>query len=159
MAQNLKDFLVRVTMKPPQQLYEGNSPCGRPHCKSCTHIWMSVTFESTTTGEKFRAHVTANCRTKNIIYLIECRKCMKQHIRETENPLHLWMNGHRSDYYWKLSNQPVAKHVNTISHSFEDLTIMVIEEIMADSAEWKQRESFWIHTLRTLAPDGLNLDP
>ena len=72
---NLKDLLVRVTMKPPQHLYQGNSPCGRPSCKSCTHIQTSITFESATTGEKFPARVTANCRTKNIIYLIECQKC------------------------------------------------------------------------------------
>ena len=156
---NLNDLLVRATMKPPQQLHEGNSPCGRPRCKSCAHIRAGVTFESARTGEKFRARVTANCRTKNIVYLIECRKCRKQYIGETENPLHLRMNGHRSDYYRKLSDKPVAEHFNTTGHSFEDLTVMVIEQIMADSARRKQRESFWIYTLRTLTPDGLNLDP
>ena len=71
------------------------------------------------------------------------------------------MNGHRSDYYHKLPNKPVTEHFNTIDHTFEDLTVMVIEQIhvVADSAQRKQRESFWIHTLQTLAPDGLNLDP
>ena len=44
-------------MKPPQQLYEGTSPCGRPRCKSCMHIRTGNTFESATTGEKFQAHV------------------------------------------------------------------------------------------------------
>ena len=32
----------------------------------------------------------------------------------------------------------------------------VIQQIMAGSARRKQRESFWVHTLQTLAPDGLN---
>ena len=68
------------------------------------------------------------------------------------------MNGHRSDYYRKLSDKPVEEHFNTICHSFEDFTLMVIEQIMADSARRKQRESYWIHTLRTLMPDGVNLD-
>ena len=68
------------------------------------------------------------------------------------------MNGHRSDYYCKLSNKPVAEHFNTIGHSLEDLTVMVIEQIMADSTQRKQQESYWIHTLRTLTPDSLNLD-
>ena len=131
---NLNDLLVRAKMRTPQQHHEGNSPCGRPRCKSCTHIRAGTTFESARTGEKFRAHVTANCRIKNMVYLIECRKCRKQYIGETENPLHLRMNGHRSDYYRKLSDKPVVEHFNTISHSFEDLTIMVIEQIMADSA-------------------------
>ena len=43
-------------------------------------------------------------------------------------------------------------------HSFEDLIVMVIEQIMADSATHKQRESYWIHTIWTLTPDGLNQD-
>ena len=155
---NLKYLLVRATMKPPQHLYERNSPCGRPRCKSCMHIRTSFTFESATMGEKFQAHFTTNCRTKNIIYLIECRKCKKQYIGATKNPLQLQMNGHRSDYYQKLSNKSVMEPFNTTGHSFEDLTVIVIEQIMANSARRKQWESFWIHTLWTLAPDGLNLD-
>ena len=146
-------------MKPPQQLYEGTSPCGKPCCKSCMHIRTGNAFESAMTGEKFRAHVTTNCKTKNIVYLIECRKCKKQYIGETENPLQLRMNGHRSDYYRKLPDKPVAEHFNTTGHSFEDLTVRIIEQIVAGSARRKQRESFWIHTLQSLAPDGLNLDP
>ena len=69
------------------------------------------------------------------------------------------MNGHRYNHYQKLSDKRVAEHFNTNDHTFDDLTIMIIEQIhMADSARQKQRESFWIHTLRTLAPDGLNLE-
>ena len=69
------------------------------------------------------------------------------------------MNGHRSDYYQKVPDKPVAEHFNTIDHTFEDLTGMVIEQIVANSARRKQWESFWIHTLQSLSPDGLNLDP
>ena len=156
---NLKDLLVRASLKPPPQRHEGSNRCGRPRCKSCVHIKTGITFKSAVTGENFRAQVTANCKTSNIVYLIECRKCNKQYVGETENPLHLRMNGHRSDYYRKLSDKPVAEHFNTIGHTFDDLTVMVIEEMhAADSARRKHRESFWIHTLRTLAPDGLNLD-
>ena len=36
---------------------------------------------------------------------------------------------------------------------------MVIEQMcMADFAHIKERESYWIHTIRFLAPNGLNLD-
>ena len=110
-------------------------------------------------GEKVSAHVTTDCRTKNIVYLIECRNCKKNYIGETENPLQLRVYGHRSDYYRKLLDKPVAEHFNIISHSFDDLSVMVIEQIMAGSARQKQRESLWIHTLQTLAPDVFSLDP
>ena len=56
-------------------------------------------------------------------------------------------------------DKPVTEHFNMTGHSSDDLSMMVIEQIMAGSARRKQRESFWIHTLQTLAPDGLNLDP
>ena len=32
------------------------------------------------------------------------------YVGETENPLHLRMNGHRYDYYRKLPDKPVAEH-------------------------------------------------
>ena len=111
-------------------------------CKSCSHLSAGMTFDSARAGEKFCARVTANCRTKNVVYLIECCKCKKLYIGETDNPLRLCMNGHVSDYYCELSNRTVMEHFNTIGHSFENLTVMVIEQIMADSARQKQRESF-----------------
>ena len=116
-------------------------------------------FSSAVTGEKFRARVTANCKTSNIVYLIECRKCKKQYVGETENPLHLRINGHRSDYYCQLSDKPVAEHFNITGHSFDDMTVMVIEQIhVADSTRRRQRESYWIYTLWTMTLDGLNLE-
>ena len=36
-----------------------------------------------------RMYYTTTCKTRNIIYLIECRKCQKQYVRETQNPLHI----------------------------------------------------------------------
>ena len=101
-------------------------------------IKTGITFKRAVTGENFWAKVTANRKTSNLIYLMECRLCNKQYVGETKNPLHLRMNGHRSDYHRKLSDKPVAEHFNTIGHTFEDLTIMIIEQIhMADSARRK----------------------
>ena len=94
-----------------------------------------------------------------MVYLIECARCQKQYVGETENPLHLRMNSHQSDYYRKLPDKPVAVHFNIMGHTFEDLTIMVIEQLGSDPTEWRKlRESFCIHTLQSVAPQGLNLE-
>ena len=70
------------------------------------------------------------------------------------------MNGHRSDYYRKLPNKPVGEHFSGLGHTFNNLTAMVVEMLYsADSDRRKYRESHWIYTLRSLAPNGLNLDP
>ena len=64
---NLKDLLVRATLKPPERNYEGTRQCGRPRCKTCAHIKMGVGFSSAVTGKKFRARTTANCKTGNVV--------------------------------------------------------------------------------------------
>ena len=45
--------------------------------------------------------------------------------RETDNPLHLRMNGHRSDYYRGLADKPVAVHLNSPHHIFDDVSVTV----------------------------------
>ena len=132
---------------------------GRPRCKTCAHMNIGTSFQSTTTNERFRACVYAYCKTSNVVYLIECARCRKEYVGETKNPLHLRMNGHRSDYYRKLPDKPVAVHFNISGPTFEDVTVMVIKQLgWATTKRRKLRESFWIHTLRSVAPQGLNLE-
>ena len=56
----------------------------------------------------------------------------------------------------------VARHFGTPPHSWDDITIQVLEFIHLDpeldtTTEFrKQRESVWIHRLRTIEPFGLN---
>ena len=144
---NLKDLLVRASSKPPQIDYQGSSQCGRPRCKTCARIKTGTRFSSATTGETFHARVTANCKSKNVVYLIQCNKCSKQYVGETENALHLRMNGHRSDYNRKLPDKPVAVHFNSVGRTFDDLSVMVIEQLWKDDAPHRKlRESYgYIH--------------
>ena len=127
---------------------------------TCIHIIPGTGFRSKTTGERFYARVDATCKTANIVYLIECSRCKTQYVGETGNALHLRTNGHRSDFNCKSPDKPVAAHFNTQGHSFDDMKVMVIESLgLAPAARRKRREGFWIYTLRTLAPEGMNLEP
>ena len=111
---------------------------------------MGTSFKSTVTNERFQARMDATCKTSNVVYLIECAKCYKQYVGETENPLHLQMNGHRSDYSRKLHDKSVPVHFefNAVGHTFENLTVMTIEQLgSAPRKRRKVRESYWIHTL------------
>ena len=95
-----------------------------------------------------------------MVYVIECIKCNKQYVGETENALHIRMNGHRSDIKHRRLEKPVAAHFNSEGHSLQDLSIFVIEQIHREEASYRRaKESYWIQTLRSLAPEGLNLDP
>ena len=57
-----------------------------------------------------------------------------------ENPLHLLMTGHRSDYYHRLPNKPVAVRFNTHGHTFDDVSVIIIEQMsMARATRRKHR--------------------
>ena len=46
-----------------------------------------------------------------------------------------------------------------VAYTMEDLEVKGIEKIHKDCTKWRrERESYWIFTLRTLAPDDMNLD-
>ena len=124
---NLKDLLTEATLKLSKR-HKGSQGCGRPRCKMCVHMKTDTSFISSVTNKRFRASVDATCKTSNVVYLTECARCQKQYVGETENSLHLRMNGHTSDYYRKLPDKPVAVNFNTTDHTFEDLTIMLIEQ-------------------------------
>ena len=88
-----------------------------------------------------------------------CIVFIVQYVGETENALHIRMNGHRSDIRTRKTEKPVATHFCQPDHSLEDLEVRGIEKIHNNSTQWRrERESFWIFTLRTLTPDGMNLD-
>ncbi len=102
---------------------------------------------------------TYRSRSRNLVYLISCAKCGMQYVGETEQALHLRMNGHRSDIRTKKVDKPVAAHFCQEDHSLEDLEVKGIEQIRNNGTQWgRERESYWIFTLRTLAPEGMNLD-
>ena len=59
----------------------------------------------------------------------------------------------------KKVEKPVAAHFNLPRHSMDDLTIMVIEKIWREDVQLRRRrESYRIHHLRSVAPEGMNLE-
>ena len=123
------------------------------------HMIREETFKSHSTGTTHKTRSTFTCKTRNLVYLIQCRKCGLQYVGETANPLHIRMNGYRSDIHTWKTDKPVAAHFNLPDHTLDDLQVMGIEKIHNNDTEWrKHRESYWIFTLDTLAPTGMNLE-
>ena len=82
--------------------------------------------------------------------------CHKQYVGETQNPLHIRLNGHRNNIKHKPLEQPVAAaliiHTLILPSWFQN---RCIAKMMSCAKE----ESFWIHQLHSLHPAGMNLDP
>ena len=159
---NLRDLLVRAEVKTPTPPTPGdNAPCGSRRCKTCQLIKRTNTVTSNTTGRRYTIRNQFTCKAKNIVYMISCDMCNMQYVGETENALHIRMNGHRSDITTKKLDKPVAAHFNQPNHSYEDLRVIGIEKVKDrnNSRKWKKlRERYWIFELRTLTPEGLNIE-
>ena len=82
---------------------------------------------------------------------------------KTTTSLYTRFNNTRSDIKKYNTNRrkeiPIAAHFNLRNHSVDDISLMGIEQIRKKSeAIIRKRESFWILTLKTLAPKGINAD-
>ena len=94
---NLISLLVQASISSPNQNKPGNYSFGQPYCKTCPIIVKINQFTSKTTGETFYINFSAFCKPSSVVYLISCSLCRLYHIRETEKPLHVRMNGCHSD--------------------------------------------------------------
>jgi hypothetical protein len=63
----------------------------------CENIQCTHKFSSRHTGEEFIIYCNANCKTENIIYLLECAICGLQYMGEIKQQLNKRLIGHRSD--------------------------------------------------------------
>ena len=132
--------------------------CGNKRCLTCKQILDTQTFNSHSTGTEYTIFCNVNCKTSNVVYLLQC-KCGKQYVGESEQPFHKRMNGHRSDYQCK-PDLPLSRHLRSPGHTKADLNRLTIKIIDHNSAWSKEdrlaRERFWIRKLTTLAPNGIN---
>ena len=99
------------------------------------------------------------CESENIIYLLFCVKCKNaQYVGETQGSLRKRFYTHRSDISRnKGFCTHVISHFNGVNHSVNDLRCHPIEQVYKKIKEYRrERERFWIDTLGTLYPSGLN---
>ena len=84
----------------------------------------------------------------------------KQYVGQTNQQVSKRMNSHRHDIKNYDDSCPnyssnVAVHFNTKNHSIDDFSFMPID-VVHDSMKRLCKETFWIHKLKTLYPDGMN---
>ncbi len=169
---NLRKSLVRAKLRncsdPPQlndtmyipvtQDLLGNSAgCATPGCKCCKAMSRQTRVISSHNGRSFSTPKHTNCRTKNVVYLIECSKCTKhnQYVGQTQRCMNVRLGGHRAASRLKIS-LPIYKHfITKPNHNLErDIKITILEKTTRNLLT--QRESHWISTLETVHPKGLN---
>ena len=135
----------------------GVSKCNHPRCLTCPFLKEGQAhYTFTSTKEKQRIHDPLNCKSKNLIYLIECKKCRKQYIGETKRHLHQRFGEHRRSIL-NFGTTSVSEHFKQADHSINDVRLIPLEVISSnlDSVR-KVREARLIERAMTLEPHGIN---
>jgi len=125
---------------------------------TCKNIQCTHKFSSTHTGEEFIIYCNANCKTENIIYLLECAICGLQYMGEIKQQLNKRLIGHRSDANCK-PDLPLSIHLRSTDHydSFSKLKVTIIDHNLKwDDKSRQERESFWIRKFKALSPNVIN---
>jgi hypothetical protein len=94
-------------------------PCGDKRCKCCLQLQHTQVFHSKTTGKEYKIFCNVNCKTPNVVYLLDCHVCGSQYVGESVQPFNKRMNGHRSDLT-KKTLLPVSQHFVSPGHSLDD---------------------------------------
>ena len=164
---NLRDLLVRAKLKNPSTASQPNHSFGTFRCNSkhgcltCPHIDNERTnYTFNNTGEVREIKQQMTCKSTNLIYMIECKRCKKQYIGETKRTLRERFTEHR-----QATNNPshanasaaVPTHFNLPDHSIEDMALIPLEiQPTLNTSRRKAREAYLIHRGQTLEPKGMN---
>ena len=173
-SKNLRDKLVSATCNyPPSQKVDKpmpkNTTCGNITCKYCKMLIKVEKVSSSFLDICFKAKILCriSCQSTNVIYLITCLKCECQYVGETKRQLRRRMYEHLKTIQEHSKpgtlSTPVSAHFNTVCKRPARLQFQILETIRGDPEELattlhrKQREKWWILTLRTLDPLGINV--
>jgi hypothetical protein len=131
------------------------------------------TFKSVNTSHQFQIRTTVNCKSSNVVYLIDCSRCQQvQYVGETGQTLQRRFHAHKSNIGVtpgqktpnkdaNINQRPdtlVARHFQGPDHSVLDMRVTVIEQLNTDDTHKRRsRERFWRHKLKTNYPEGLNV--
>ena len=134
---------------------------------------MTQNFESWTTENVYPINGVFDCTSKNLIYLVSCTVCNKQYVGETKKCLKERFRQHRLAALHLEVGNAIGKHFKEYHpyHPVEpdldkkaQITITPLEQILDQGSEYENklkrldREYFWIDTLETYHPYGMNDD-
>ena len=119
-----------------------------PRCLTSYFLREGQTSYIFTTNEARKITDSISCLSKNLIYLIECKKCHLQYIGETKRQLNERFGEHRRstlNHQQLSTTTPVSLHSNQASHSINDVRIIPIDS--KPFVKWRSR-SRWRRVLR-----------
>ena len=150
-CQNLRQCLVRSKL--PSDELPGTFPCGRPRCKTCTHVSQMDKISGPSGSVYVKDPYT--CTSCNVVYAIVCLKCSSIYVGETRRKLSERFREHLSDVRRGSNTSDVAIHFNSNNHDMDDISVLCVATIV-DTQRRRLHEAKLINRLGTLYPMGMN---
>ena len=176
----LKDLLVASKPKATNE-YISNNPHNKPslgcfkcdnNCKLCRDfIFSPAKIKSLNCDQEFQFKHKLDCKSPNVIYLIDDLVCNRSSIGSTIIGMSTRWSNHKSHIRKGVKSCEIASHFSnfhnldkTASISIFDselkkqLRVTIIDQVVFDDQDsddiklckMKQREAFWQHQLKTL---------
>ena len=144
---NIRQYLIRSKVPPvvnrPKRTLPGMKKCGR--CLTCAHVRPGKTTKATATNFAVDLRTQVDCNTSNVIYCIQCLKCRKQYIGQTQNSLKDRFYQHRGYVRNQKLEKATGHHFNLAGHSGSDMQVTIVEKVYnRDEFFRKRRESYYI---------------
>ena len=149
----------------------GSEPLGsrkcRSDCMTCPSFTGRSKITSFVTGRTYSIRdiqpSQIHCKLQNYIYMLSCSSCGVQYVGESIVPVNLRMNIHRRG---KTGCEILIDHFSNVCPD-ATFSIDILEKLPGDGykdgaiddkmREYRlKREDFWMKTLRTVYPYGLN---
>ena len=141
---------------------DGNYKCG--NCAQCRYTKKTKTYKHPHSGKIMKVRGVISCESTFCIYTI-CCPCGLTYVGCTTRSLRTRISEHRSNIRCgKIERNPVAAHFQAASHNLCYLQYMGIELVPKPprGGDHKrlllQRETYYIHLLNSMSPNGLNLE-
>lgn len=163
---SLRDRLIKshfeLTPDPPNWLLSNTKGCYCcSGCVACTHIQIGRHFTSHIQGRRYEIKFLLNCKFTFVVYKADC-KCGKEYVGITIHEFRRCVGEHYGDICHKRDT-PLSRHMWSCQNgNISDLKFMAIDHIRPNICRGNrhktllQKETFWIFTLRTMFPQGLN---
>ena len=164
------EFIVRRLVPSAMTTLTGlpalTAPCGDARCGACPMTTKKRVVSSYFSHKKYALPTgmeILTCRSKRIVYLLECPHCRKQYVGQTSLTLGLRMRSHRQ--HWREGkNKLLYNHLKRNGLALTDLSLTALEQLPAEANVKETRcallrkEKVWIARLDTMFPKGFNTE-
>ena len=109
--------------------------CSKARCQICEYVREGISFKDSSENQQYYVNYDFDCDSNEVVYLIECKKCLKLYVGSTITSFRMRFNNHKSSLvgYGKGQRGIAGEHL--YAHFFqqghqglEEIRIMIIDK-------------------------------